>query len=260
MHRIATLLLPLLTLASHSAAAQEVAYDTVVQEDQAVSYVVFEAVAEPEAVTGGARLLAARPAPVPEGLATYGPFQVLDDSHAALVGITDGASPAAFAAMLRDHPGIATIEMVSCPGTYDDRANLRLGRMIHTRGLATHVPEGGFVGSGAVELFLAGAHRYAEPSAEFAVHSWEDESGREPADYAPDAPENRAYLDYYQAVGMTPAEARAFYAMTNSVPFESAKWLTRADLAQWVRLDATTPTPAPTPTLIAALDSTTTLQ
>ena len=191
--------------------------------------------AQPEA--GGERFVAAPMDQVAAGLAVYGPFRVLDEAHAALVGVTDTASPEAFSAMLRDHPEIATIELVNCPGTEDDRANLRLGRMISARGMATHVPARGFVASGGVDLFVAGASRSAEPGAEFAVHSWLDDTGREPDDYAPDAPENRAYLDYYQAVGMTAPEARAFYAMTNSVPFDSPLWLTRGDLARWVRLE-----------------------
>src|SRR5690349_8633193 len=52
-----------------------------------------------------------------EGIADYGPFRVIDGSSAALVGITDDASPAQFAAMLRDFPAIATLELVECPGT-----------------------------------------------------------------------------------------------------------------------------------------------
>ena len=84
--------------------------------------------------------------------------------------------------------------MVECPGTDDDRANLRLGLMIHARGMTTHVPPGGSVRSGAVELFLAGAQRIADPGAEFAVHSWSDEFGLEPRDYAPDSPENRTSM------------------------------------------------------------------
>lgn len=171
------------------------------------------------------------------GTAAFGPFRVLDGRRAALVDVTDEGSPAAFAAMLRAHPGIAVLELVECPGTEDDRANLAVGRMIHARGIATHVPRGGSVRSGGVELFLAGARRSAEEGAEFAVHSWADEQGREPADYAADAPENRKYLDYYREMGMTGAEASAFYAMTNSAHHQSAKWLTAADMRQWVRLD-----------------------
>ncbi len=73
-------------------------------------------------------------------IAAYGPFRVLDASHAALVGITDSYSPGEFAQMLADYPGIATLSFVECPGTYDDRANLNLGRMIRARGLAVEVP------------------------------------------------------------------------------------------------------------------------
>jgi hypothetical protein len=82
--------------------------------------------------------------------------------------------------------------MIECPGTEDDRANLRLGRMIHARGISTHVPAGGSVRSGGVELFLAGVSHRADPEAEFAVHSWADEDGLEAKDYPANAPENRA--------------------------------------------------------------------
>ena len=78
----------------------------------------------------------------------------------------------------------------------------------------------------------------ARPGAEFAVHSWADEFGLEHRDYAPDAPENRAYIDYYRQIGLSEAEARAFYAMTNSVPNKDARWLSAGEMARWVRLDA----------------------
>lgn len=177
------------------------------------------------------------PAVVPRGLAAYGPFRVLDSGRAALVGVTDETTIPAYLRMLRDHPGIMTLELVEAPGTENDRANLKLGRMIHARGMATHVPSGGSVRSGAVELFLAGVTRSADKGAEFAVHAWADEDGREANDYPADAPENRAYIDYYREMGMAPAEARAFYAMTNSVPNADAKWLSAADMGQWVRLN-----------------------
>jgi len=186
---------------------------------------------------GGERMLEAPQGEIPQGLAAYGPFRVLDTDRAALVDETDADSPAQFERMLRDYPGIAVIEMVECPGTEDDLANLRLGRMIREKGIATHVPPGGSVRSGGVELFLAGARRYADPGAEFAVHSWVDETGLEPDDYAADAPENRRYILYYEQMGMSPIEARAFYAMTNSVPFESARWFGANEMAMWVRLD-----------------------
>ncbi|MBN8785400.1 MAG: hypothetical protein J0G98_20260, partial [Terrimonas ferruginea] len=166
---------------------------------------------------------------------TYGPFRVIDDSHAALLGITDDRSPAQFAAMLRDYPGIAILEMIECPGTFDDIANLRLGRMIRAADIATRVPRGGSVRSGAVELFLAGANRSIEDGASFAVHAWEDDSGRQASDYPASAPENRKYIAYYRDMGMSAQQAQAFYAMTNSAPFEKARWLSAGEMRSWVR-------------------------
>lgn len=179
----------------------------------------------------------ARPAqPMQAGtrLAQYGPFRMLDETRAALVGATDAATPRAFAAMLAAHPGLEVIEFVDAPGTSHDLANLAVGRAIRAAGLATHVPDGGSARSGAVELFLAGTRRTMAPNAMFAVHSWRDEAGREPADFALEAPENRLYLDYYAEMGMTHGDARAFYAMTNSVPHASALWLEGADMARWI--------------------------
>jgi hypothetical protein len=231
MRNFAALLFGLMALTSSPLAAQVIVYQVITEE-------VVEVPA-----TGSDRFVEAHmqvaPAPaIPAGIASYGPFRVLDGARAALVDATNERSPGQFTAMLHAYPGIRTIEMVECPGTDDDRANLRLGMMIHARGLTTHVPDGGSVRSGAVELFLAGASHIAEPGAEFAVHSWADEFGLEPKDYAANAPENRIYIDYYQQMGMSEAAARSFYAMTNSVPNRDAKWLTTADMSHWVKVAA----------------------
>jgi hypothetical protein len=171
------------------------------------------------------------------GIAAFGPFRVLDAGRAALVGATDTASPRQFARMLIAFPQLRTIEMVECPGTSDDTANLRLGRMIRRAGLDTHVPDGGSVRSGAVELFLAGKRRHAEPGAQFAVHSWQDSDGFEPSDVADNDPVNLAYLAYYREMGLSDGQARQFYAMTNAVPHDEALWLSVGEFARYVPLD-----------------------
>lgn len=174
----------------------------------------------------------ARPA-ARDGALQYGPFRVVGD-RVELIGETDAMSPSWFARVLADNPGLARLDMIECPGTLDDRANLQLGRMIRKAGLATHVPAHGSVRSGAVELFLAGIERSMEPGAEFAVHSWRDEYGREADDFSLDAPENRVYLDYYADMGMSPEQSRTFYAMTNSVPHHRARWMEAGEMGQWV--------------------------
>lgn len=167
-------------------------------------------------------------------LASYGPFRVVDGKTAILTDVTDEDSPAQFSAMLRDFPALSTLALVECPGTYDDRANLELGRMIRAAGLAIHVPAGGSVRSGAVELVFAGTALQIDDGAEFAVHAWIDEDGLEASDYAADAEENSKYLAYYREMGIAPQRAEAFYAMTNSVPFDQARWFGAREMRNWV--------------------------
>ena len=228
MRRLVILLLSLFAAALPVHAEEVVVYE-VIEETVEITEFVDEG--------GSERFVGNAPAAIPQGIARFGPFRVLDGTRAAMVDATDSASPAQFQAMMAAYPGISMIEMIEVPGTEDDRANLKLGRMIRARGLTTYVPAGGSVRSGGVELFLAGKVRIAEPGAEFAVHAWADEDGREATDYPADAPENRAYVDYYVEMGMPAAQARSFYAMTNSVPNGDAKWLTGADMGKWVVLD-----------------------
>ncbi|WP_209348778.1 alpha/beta hydrolase [Pontixanthobacter sp. CEM42] len=191
---------------------------------------------EAQAEEGADRFAASAPksAQQSDAIATYGPFRAIDQDHAELVGVTDRASPADFAALLADFPALKTLKLIEAPGTDDDLANMKVGRMIRAAGIDTHVPHGGSVRSGAVELFLAGANRRIDDGAEFAVHSWIDAKGRQPQDFAMDATPNRMYLDYYREMGMTSDEAVKFYAMTNSVGYSDAKWLTAQDMRGWI--------------------------
>lgn len=232
MRRISFLFASVLALAAAPVAAREIVEEKVVWVDED-----GHEVAPPMDSGKNWRLVDSGNVDLPRDMARFGPFRVLDAGRAAMVDVSDENSPAAFSAMLQAYPAIRTLEMIEVPGTLDDRANLKLGRMIRAANIATHVPSGGSVRSGGVELFLAGSRHEADEGSEFAVHSWADEDGRSPGDYGADAPENQAYIDYYTEMGMSREEARTFYAMTNSVPFEQALWLGRADMAKWVRLD-----------------------
>jgi hypothetical protein len=207
-----------------------------------------------QAQSGAERFVASSARPTVVSIATYGPFQVIDDTRAALTGATDEASPALFAAMMRDYPGLTTLDLVNCPGTYDDRANLQLARMIRSEGIATHVPAGGSVRSGAVELFIAGASRKIDDGARFAVHAWLDEDGMQATDYAANDAENRKYLAFYRDMGMSANEAAAFYAMTNSVPHESPRWLNADEMRGWVQSGVVAEATEPAPPRLAYLD------
>ncbi len=169
--------------------------------------------------------------------AQFGPFAVIDPTTVRMAGDVTSATPRQFAAMLAAFPGLKRLEMVDCPGSLDEEANLILARAIRRAGMETIVPSGGSVRSGAVELWLAGITRRAAADAEFGVHSWTDDSGREANDYAASDPVHAEYLGYYREMGMDDAKARAFYALTNSTPFDEVRYLTRDDMARFVTLN-----------------------
>jgi len=166
-------------------------------------------------------------------LGEFGPFRVVAPYKAEMFGTVDSYTPQLFRQMMQRHPGIKRIEMIDCDGSVDEEANLNLARMIRRAGISTHVPANGSIRSGAVELFLAGVTNTADPGAEFVVHSWMDEDGMEANDYPANDPVHAEYLDYYKEMGVPADKARAFYALTNSVPFSDQLKLSRNDLARY---------------------------
>ena len=202
------------------------------------------ALLEDEALAEDAELAAARRDAPAASLATlghakarFGPFAVIDGATVRMAGDVTSATPRQFAAMLAAFPGLRRLEMVDCPGSLDEEANLILARAIRRAGMETIVPAGGSIRSGAVELWLAGTVRRAAPDAEFGVHSWADEYGREANDYPASDPVHAEYLGYYREMGMDAAKAREFYALTNATPFDEVRYLTRGDMARFVMLD-----------------------
>ncbi len=166
-------------------------------------------------------------------LGEYGPFRVVAQYKAEMYGTVDSYTPQVFRQMLQHFPGIKRIEMIDGDGSVDEEANLNLARMIRRAGISTHVPANGSIRSGAVELFLSGVTNTADPGAEFIVHNWMDEDGMEANDYPANDPVHAEYLDYYKEMGVPADKARAFYALTNSVPFSGQLKLSRNDLAQY---------------------------
>jgi hypothetical protein len=177
--------------------------------------------------------LAPVPAGVGQSLGSYGPFRVVDGQTIVMDGAVDSATPRQFKTLLAAHPGVKMLKMVDCPGSEDDDANLLLARMVHKAGIATHVPSNGSIRSGAIELFLAGKERTSAPGAQFGVHSWQDDTGREARDYAEDDAVHTPYLSFYREVGFTPERAKAFYAFTNAASFSSIHYMTPDELSRF---------------------------
>ncbi len=163
-------------------------------------------------------------------IAQFGPFRVVADDRVELAGGVTSATPAQFEALLSRYPGIRQIDMIECPGTEDDDANLRIARRIRASGIAMHVPANGSIRSGGVELFLAGTRRSVDAGGEVGVHSWQDQDGLEPADFAPDDPVHRPYLSYYRDMGLSAETAQAFYDFSNARPFDDIHYMSRDEL------------------------------
>lgn len=161
----------------------------------------------------------------------FGPFRLVAPDRVELIDAISSETPEQFSALLAAHPGVRQIDMVECPGSVDDDANLAVARMIRAQGLATHIPAGGSIRSGGVELFLAGVKRTAHRSAEIGVHSWEDSDGLQATDFSADDPVHAPYLSFYRDMGFAPDKARAFYDFTNNAaPFDGLHVMTAHEI------------------------------
>lgn len=228
--RIAMIAVPVLFAVPASLRAEELAYTSITETEEVVW-------AESDGNQRLAPPVALRQI-APSDAKTYGPFRVRGDV-AELVDAVDSSTPARFKAMLAAHPGLKRIEMIECPGSEDDDANLEVARMIRKAGLETHVPRDGSIRSGGVELFLAGVKRSIEAGAEIGVHSWADSDGLEATDYAASDPVHRPYLSFYADMGMSADKARAFYDFTNTAaPFDGLHVMTRAEIERFGLLNA----------------------
>ena len=171
------------------------------------------------------------------GVQEYGPFRIIAADTAEMIGEVGSDTPAKFRQMLGAHPGIRTLKLTDVAGTTDDDANLALARMIRAKNIDTYVPANGSVRSGGVELFAAGASRKADPGAEFVVHSWMDEDGYEANDFPMSDPVHQGYIQYYRDMGLSADNARAFYALTNSVAHDDQRRVTLMELRKFRLID-----------------------
>ncbi|MBJ21539.1 MAG: alpha/beta hydrolase [Deltaproteobacteria bacterium] len=155
-------------------------------------------------------------------------FDVSGDT-AIMRGVICAQTPSRVLELSFKNPSVRTLVLQDVPGSIDDVANLRAGRYIRQLGLGTHVPADGMVASGGTDLFLAGAHRSAEPGALFGIHSWAG-GPVEATDLPRDHEDHRLYLDYYAEMDI-PTD---FYWRTlAAAPPEDIHWMTEEELKRF---------------------------
>lgn len=138
---------------------------------------------------------------ISETEATPAQFEI-DGTRAIMRGVIDSNIADQIETLLDKHPEVRTLVIAYSPGSDDDDANLEAGLMVNEAQLATCVPEGGEISSGAVDLFLAGSVRVIGEDAWVGVHSWSDEDGIEGRNLPADDPEHEPYLDYFEQIGV----------------------------------------------------------
>ena len=159
------------------------------------------------------------------------PFSIENDSTISLNGVISSNTLNAFNEVLRQNPDTKWLIFKEAPGSEDDETNVRVGRKLRETGLNTHVEAGGFIASGAVDLFLAGTKRTLGVSTQVGVHSWSD--GRNDAtDFPMDSEEHQLFIQYYVDIGIRQQLAEDFYFFTiNAAPADDIHWMTADEIA-----------------------------
>jgi hypothetical protein len=133
-----------------------------------------------------------------------------------------------------DRPAVAQIEMLDVPGSSTPgNEALQGGLVLRAEGYDTYLPGDGIVESGGVDVFLAGRERVVADGGCLGVHSTEIDLGDGPvaaADLPRDDPEHAAYLEYFDAIGVS----QEFYWFTiEAAPPDGIHYLTPAEMVEF---------------------------
>lgn len=158
------------------------------------------------------------------------PFSIVDETTISLNGEINSNTLIAFNEVIRRNPNTKLLVFHEAPGSADDETNLQVGRRLHELGLNTEVKANGYIASGAVDLFLAGAKRSLGTDTRVGVHSWSDGS-KQATDFPRDAAEHQFFIKYYKDIGMADLLAENFYFFTiDAAPAAEVHWMTADEL------------------------------
>jgi hypothetical protein len=171
----------------------------------------------------------------------------VDGDRAIVRGTLGPTTPERLQAALDANPNLRTLVLANVPGTVDSVESNEAARMARKANLATCVPDTGYIASGAVDLFWAGAIRKVDRNYRgVVVHGWITEqclpSGECPAslgeegcvvgaDLSMDDPQHDPSLDYYADVGVD--ESWYWWIFEQAPVFCDPLFMTPADLGTW---------------------------
>ncbi len=164
----------------------------------------------------------------------FGVFMMQDANTIVMNGVIDSDISQYWDNIIAAHPNITRMIMEDCPGSSDDEANLEAARKIRQQDIEIHLPANAEIASGAVDLFLAGTTRTREPGSKIGVHAWADGDDNEATIYPVGHEEHLQYIEYFQEMGFSLADAEAFYYFTiNIAPHTDIHWMTDAEIEQY---------------------------
>lgn len=153
----------------------------------------------------------------------------VDGARLFFNGVITSRTPSRFEAAIAAHPDVATVVLMDMPGSLDAGADHRIGRLIRTEGLDTHLTAASEIYSGAVSVFLGGNRRTADKGAVIGVHSWADGFG-EGSSYPRDAWEHEDNVAYVRAM----LGSDAFYWFTlQAAPSDGIHVMTDREIARF---------------------------
>ena len=131
--------------------------------------------------------------------------------------------------LLAENPNLETIVMLDVPGSLDDEACLKAGRLVRDAGINTVVPDDGEIASGGVDFFLAGVRREVQVGGQVGVHSW-SHGPDEGTDFPRSHRFHQLYLDYLADMAI----AEDFYWFTlEAAESNDIHWMTRDELVKY---------------------------
>lgn len=164
----------------------------------------------------------------------FGIFSSIDTATAEMNGVIDSRTPDDWENFIEAFPNTTQLIMKECPGSDDDTANLQVARKVRAKGLHIHLPAEAEIASGAVDFFLAGSKRTRETGSRIGVHSWADGDDKEATEFPEGHPNHLPYIQYYQEMGFTQADAEAFYYFTiNAAPAKDIHWMSDMEIMQY---------------------------
>ena len=165
----------------------------------------------------------------------FGIFKVINDTTAEMNGVINGSTPRNFNRLIRNYPNIKVINMLDCPGSMNDEANLQVSRTMHDKGISFHLFSTSVIASGAVDMYVGGLRRTRDAGSKIGVHSWGGEPGDPIAtEYPADHEVHQLYINYYVSVGFTQQESEDFYFFTiNAALADDIYWMTDTEIEQY---------------------------